>query len=89
MGKGDIEEVFGMTRIGTLAVIGLVLVVLVLVAWIVSLIRADRTPIKKTDEKPARGPVSGGVIEGDPGQSILTGEAPQEDEPKKRGPLDL
>ena len=82
-----------MTNIGTLGVIGLCVIVLGLAVWIWMTVRAGRDPVqtRHPDEKLKRGPVSGGAIHGDPGQSILTGEAPrkEEDEPPKTGPLDL
>lgn len=87
-----------MSRIGPLAVVGLIVIVVVLVLWIAMLIRARRDPSLKSDvegKPPPRGPVSGGVMRGDPGQVIPTGEvAPEEfdrDEPKRHGtsPMDL
>jgi hypothetical protein len=80
-----------MSTIGTLGVIGLVVIVLALLGWVFMIVRANKDPAqnKKQPGKPKRGPVSGGVIRGDPGQSILTGEAPRQDERPKNGPLDL
>jgi hypothetical protein len=80
-----------MTNIGTLGVVALIVVVLALLGWILMIVWADRHPTraKRHGGKLKRGPVSGGVIHGDPGQDILTGEAPRQDEPRKNGPLDL
>lgn len=80
-----------MSSIGVLAVIGLIVIVLALLGWITVIILARRDPVqtKKPGGKLKRGPVSGGAIRGDPGQSILTGEAPRQDEPPRNGPLDL
>jgi hypothetical protein len=80
-----------MTSIGILGVIGLIVIVLALLGWMLMIIRADRDPVQTKDAggKLKRGPVSGGVIRGDPGQNILTGEAPRQDEPSKNSPLDL
>lgn len=80
-----------MTTIGTLGTIGLIVIVLALFGWIFMIVYAKKDPRqnKKRQGEPKRGPVSGGVIRGDPGQNILTGEAPQEDERPKNGPLDL
>jgi hypothetical protein len=91
-----------MSRIGILGIVGLILIVLVLVLWIVMVIRARRNPAmtKAPEEHLPRGPVSGGVMRGDPGQVIPTGEAPRyeekpaPDEPREHGrggngPLDL
>jgi hypothetical protein len=71
-----------MTGIGTLGVIGLIVIVLALAGWIVMIIWANRDPVQTRDDggKLKRGPVSGGAIRGDPGQNILTGEAPRQDE---------
>jgi hypothetical protein len=71
-----------MTRIGPLGVVGLIVIVLALVLWIVMTIQAQRNPTlpKVHDEQPPRGPVSGGVMRGDPGQVIPTGDAPRQDE---------
>jgi hypothetical protein len=79
-----------MTNIGTLGVVALVVVVLALLGWILMIVRADRHPMptKNPGGRLKRGPVSGGVIHGDPGQEILTGEAPRQDEPRKEGPQD-
>lgn len=86
-----------MTGIGIFGVIALVVIVLALLAWIFVVVRTNRNPVQTQDPggKLKRGPVSGGAIRGDPGQSILTGEAPRQDEPSKpsetpkNGPLDL
>jgi hypothetical protein len=84
-----------MSRIGVLEVVGLVLIVLALVLWIVMLVRARHDPSVKSavrGQPPPRGPVSGGVMRGDPGQVIPTGEAaPSEESERGRGssPLDL
>jgi len=80
-----------MSNIGTLSVIGLIAIVLALLAWVLVVVRAQRDPIqtKKFRGKLKRGPVSGGAIRGDPGQNILTGEAPRQDGPPRNGPMDL
>lgn len=80
-----------MSSIGTLGVIGLIVIVLALLVWIFMLVRADRDPIqnKESGGKLKRGPVSGGAIHGDPGQNILTGEAPCQEESRKNSPMDL
>jgi hypothetical protein len=80
-----------MSGIGVLSVIGLVVIVLALLVWIFMILRADRDPMQgKTPRgKLKRGPVSGGAIRGDPGQNILTGDAPRTDESPRNGPLDL
>lgn len=80
-----------MTGIGTLGVIALIVSMLALLVWIFMIVRADRDPVQTKDPggKLKRGPVSGGAIRGAPGQGILTGEAPRQDEPPKNGPLDL
>lgn len=80
-----------MTGLGTLGVIALIVIVLALLVWILILVRADRDPIQNKHDpgKLKRGPVSGGAIRGDPGQDILTGDAPRQDDPPKNGPLDL
>lgn len=80
-----------MSTIGTLGVIGLIVIVLALFGWIFMIVHANNAPEqnKRRQGKPKRGPVSGGVIRGDPGQSILTGEAPRHEERPKNGPLDL
>jgi hypothetical protein len=71
-----------MTNIGILGVIALIVIVLALIGWITVLLRAGRHPEQKSEPggKLKRGPVSGGVIRGEPGQDILTGEAPRQDE---------
>jgi hypothetical protein len=55
------------------------------VTWIVVIVRADHDPVRthRAGGKLKRGPVSGGAIRGDPGQNILTGEAPTQEEPSK------
>jgi hypothetical protein len=80
-----------MTGIGILGVIALIVIVLALLGWIFIVARADRDPVQTKDPggKLKRGPVSGGAIRGDPGQNILTGEAPRQDEPPRNGPMDL
>jgi hypothetical protein len=92
-----------MSHIGVLGVVGLTVIILALVLWITMIVRARRNPAvtKAPDDEPGRGPISGGVIRGDPGQVILTGEAPREDElrredeaarddeRRRNGPLDL
>jgi hypothetical protein len=84
-----------MTNIGLLSVLGLILIVLVLIGWIFMTYRANKDPAQHGhgDGKLKRGPVSGGAIHGDPGQNILTGEAPRMDEPEenrpKNSPMDL
>jgi hypothetical protein len=74
-----------MSGIGILGVIGLIVIVLALLGWIAMTVRASRDPMqtKKPSERLKRGPVSGGAIHGDPGQNILTGEAPRQDEPRR------
>ncbi|GLY77659.1 hypothetical protein [Actinoallomurus iriomotensis] len=74
-----------MSNIGILAVIGLILIVIVLIGWIFMTVRANRHPMKSKDPggRLKRGPVSGGAIHGDPGQNILTGEAPRQDAPEE------
>ena len=80
-----------MSSIGVLGVIALIVIVLALVVWIYMLVRANHDPIqnKEPGGKLKRGPVSGGAIHGDPGQNILTGEAPRQEEPRKNSPMDL
>jgi hypothetical protein len=86
-----------MSRVGFLGAVGLVVIVLALLAWIIVVIRAGRSPVQTEDPggKLKRGPVSGGAIRGDPGQNILTGEAPRQDEEAREGekprnsPMDL
>jgi hypothetical protein len=80
-----------MSSIGILGVVALVLIVLALLTWVFAVGRAGRDPVqnKKPGGKLKRGPVSGGAIRGDPGQNILTGEAPRQDEQRRNGPLDL
>lgn len=75
-----------MSRIGDVGIIALIVIVIALLGWIFAVIHADRNPIqrKKPGEKLKRGPVSGGAIRGDPGQDILTGEAPRQDTPQER-----
>jgi hypothetical protein len=79
------------SSIGILGVIGLIVIVLALLAWLFVMVRADHDPVqnKNPGGKLKRGPVSGGAIRGDPGQNILTGEAPRQDEQRRNGPLDL
>ena len=84
-----------MSGIGVLAVIGLIVIVIVLLFWVFMTVRANRNPTvnEHPDENLKRGPVSGGVIRGDPGQNSLTGEAhevkPRREENRGHGPLDL
>jgi hypothetical protein len=80
-----------MSSTGVFGVIALIVIVAGLVAWILLILRANHDPVqaKGSQGRPKRGPVSGGVIRAEPGQSILTGEAPREDEPPKKSPLDL
>jgi hypothetical protein len=80
-----------MSSIGILGVVALVVIVLALLTWVFAVARAGRDPVqnKKPGGKLKRGPVSGGAIRGDPGQNILTGEAPRQDERPRNGPLDL
>jgi hypothetical protein len=68
-----------MSHIGVLSVIGLFVIVLALFGWIFMTLRASTKPVlgDRNGEKLKRGPVEGGVIQGDPGQSMLTGEAPR------------
>jgi hypothetical protein len=84
-----------MSHIGVFGAVGLIVIVLVLFLWIGMLLRARRNPSLKSrveGRPPPRGPVSGGVMRGDPGQVIPTGEVtPEESETERRGsgPLDL
>jgi hypothetical protein len=72
-----------MSGIGAFGVVALIVIVLALVGWIVVIVRADHDPVQthRAGGKLKRGPVSGGAIHGDPGQNILTGEAPTREEP--------
>lgn len=74
-----------MSGIGLLSVIGLIVIVLALVGWIFMTVRVSHDPVqnKKPGGRLKRGPVSGGAIHGDPGQNILTGEAPRQDERRR------
>lgn len=74
-----------MTNIGMFGLIALFVIVIALLGWIWMTVRANNDPIqtKHPDDRLKRGPVSGGAIHGDPGQSILTGEAPRQDEPDR------
>jgi hypothetical protein len=69
-----------MSGVGTLGIGGLIVIVVALVLWIAMVTRAGDRPAKTSSEEPARGPVSGGVMRGDPGQVNPTGEAPRMDE---------
>lgn len=71
-----------MSNIGIPGVIGLIVIVVALLVWVMMVIRANRNPVqaRRSSGKLKRGPVSGGAIRGDPGQNILTGEAPRQDE---------
>jgi hypothetical protein len=77
--------------IGVLGIIALAVVVIALAVWVFAVVRADRDPVQTRDPggRLKRGPASGGAIRGDPGQNILTGEAPREDDPPRNSPLDL
>ena len=74
-----------MSGIGALGIVALIVIVLALLGWIVMITRADHDPVQRhrAGGKLKRGPVSGGAIRGDPGQNILTGEAPRQDEPSE------
>jgi hypothetical protein len=74
-----------MSGIGALGIVALIVIVLALVGWIVMIARADHDPVQthRAGGKLKRGPVSGGAIRGDPGQNILTGEAPTQEEPSE------
>jgi hypothetical protein len=76
------KEGLAMSHIGVLSIIGLIVIMMALFVWIFMTLRASAKPAlgDRSGEKLKRGPVSGGVIHGDPGQSILTGEAPRQDE---------
>jgi hypothetical protein len=80
-----------MTDIGVWSVVGLIVIVLAMLGWIVAIVRAQRDPVqtKKRRGRLKHGRVSGGAIRGDPGQNILTGEAPRQDEPSRDSPTDL
>jgi hypothetical protein len=80
-----------MSNIGVLSVLGLIVIVLALLGWVLMIVRAQRDPVqtKRPRGKLKRGPVSGGAIRGEPGQNILTGEAPRQDEPPRNSPMDL
>jgi hypothetical protein len=73
-----------LTGIGTLGIFGLIVIVFALVAWIFVVVRAGWNPTQTADSggKLERGPVPGGAVRGDPGQSILTGQAPRQDDPE-------
>jgi hypothetical protein len=86
-----------MTALIGLMIIGIVVIsVLVLLAWIIMTVRSDHStiltrppgePAKPCHDLPDRGLVMGGWIRGDPGQVILTGEAPRYAEaPRKEEP---
>jgi hypothetical protein len=80
-----------MSGIGVLGIVGMIVIVIALAGWIFAVVRANRDPMQTKGRrgKLKRGPVSGGAIRGDPGQNILTGEAPRQEEPPRKGPLDL
>jgi hypothetical protein len=80
-----------MSPMGLVGIIAPIVIVLALFAWILVVIRADRDPVlnRHPKQKLKRGRVSGGAIRGDPGQGILTGEAPRLDKETRNGPLDL
>jgi hypothetical protein len=80
-----------MSGIGIFGVIALIVIVIALLGWVLAILRADHDPVqtKKPGGKLKRGPVSGGAIRGEPGQNILTGEAPRKDEPPHNSPMDL
>ncbi|WP_433332770.1 hypothetical protein [Spirillospora sp. CA-294931] len=61
-------------------VVAPVIVALALVAWIAMTVRASRRrarPERTRGGVPHRGPVQGGIIEGDPGQRNRRDEAPR------------
>jgi hypothetical protein len=76
-----------MTALIGLMIIGIVVIsVLALLAWIIMTVRSDHStiltrppgePPKPCHDQPDRGLAMGGWIRGDPGQVILTGEAPR------------
>jgi hypothetical protein len=70
------------THIGVIGTVGIILAIVALGVWILMIMRARRHPDgrRRDAEKLKRGPVSGGAIHGDPGQSILTGEADRIDD---------
>lgn len=74
-----------MSGIGAFGIVALIVIVLALVGWIVVIVRADRDPVQthRAGGKLKRGPVSGGAIRGDPGQNVLTGEAPTQEGPSE------
>jgi hypothetical protein len=80
-----------MSGIGIFGIIALIVIMIALLGWVLAVIRADHDPVqtKEPGGKLKRGPVSGGAIRGDPGQNILTGEAPRQDEHPRDGPMDL
>jgi hypothetical protein len=71
-----------MTNIGIFGIVALFVIVIALLGWIWMTVRANNDPVqsKHPDDRLKRGPVSGGAIHGDPGQSILTGDAPRQDD---------
>lgn len=79
-----------MSNFGIFGIIAVIVIVLALIGWIYLILRAQRDPeqSKHAHGKLKRGPVSGGAIRGDPGQNILTGEAPQMNEPRQDRPPD-
>jgi hypothetical protein len=76
-----------MSHVSVFGIVGLVVIVLVLVLRFAMLLRARRAPSSTRSKPLPRGPVSGGVIRGDPGQKTSTRE-PAEPEEERRGPSD-
>lgn len=80
----DATRIYDLSSTNVWGVIALIAVILALAVWIIMLLRANRDPSRKHNKeaegKLKRGPVSGGAIHGDPGQSILTGHAQREAE---------
>jgi hypothetical protein len=76
-----------MSTVGLPAVLGLLLIMVALFLWIFMTMYARRNPVQRKiqNEQPRRGPASGGVMLGDPGQVIPTGEAPTLPAPQPRG----
>jgi hypothetical protein len=70
-----------MSNIGVLAVIGLIVIVLALVAWIGVTIRASRNPTLSgaRGKGTKRGENTGGVVHGSPAQVNRRDEAPRSD----------
>ena len=70
-----------MSNIGVLAVIGLIVITLALVAWIVFTVRASRNPTLSgaRGKGTKRGENTGGVVHGSPAQQNRRDEAPRID----------